>query len=128
MNQPTEHAASFYVVSPTRLSMLGQQVFIWNVRGLNSRAHRDVVREFLQQQRVSVVCLVETKVDVLLSGMATDLMGTTFDYLCLPAVGASGGIIVGWCRSMWSVSSHATRRFSLSIQLQSVGTDILDNG
>lgn len=43
--------------------MLGTNVFIWNVRGLNSWARRDVVREFLVQECVSVVCLVETKID-----------------------------------------------------------------
>ena len=37
--------------------MLGHNVFIWNVRGLNSRARRDVVRKFLAHERVSVVCL-----------------------------------------------------------------------
>ena len=46
--------------------MLGHNIFIWNVRGLNSQAHRDVVREFLLQERASVACLVETKIDVLL--------------------------------------------------------------
>ena len=86
--------------------MLGQQVFIWNVRGLNSRAHRDVVREFLQQQRVSVVCLVETKVDVLLSGMATDLMGTTFDYFVL-----AGCWCLGW-HNRWVVSKHVVCVFA----------------
>jgi hypothetical protein len=41
--------------------MSEHNMFIWNVRGLNSRARRDVVCEFLARERASVVCLVETK-------------------------------------------------------------------
>ena len=56
--------------------MLGQSLFIWNVHGLNSQARRDVVHQFFDQERVSVVCLVETKIDVLRPLMVSDLMGT----------------------------------------------------
>jgi exonuclease III len=80
--------------------MLPNQIFFWNVRGLNSRACRDVVREFLLQERASVACLTETKIVVLRITMVYDLMGTGFDYVCLPAQGASGGIILGWDREV----------------------------
>ena len=73
--------------------MLGPNIFIWNVCGLNMRARRAVVREFLLQERVSVLCLVETKIDVLSSAMANELMGMSFDYVCLPAMGASGEML-----------------------------------
>ena len=56
--------------------MLGHNISICTVRGLNSRARRDVVREFMSQEHVSVVCLVETKIDVLRPLMVSDLMGT----------------------------------------------------
>jgi hypothetical protein len=74
---------------------------------------------FLLQECASVACLVETKVDVLQINMVYDLMGTNFDYLCLPATGASGGIIVGWSRDEWTVSTQTCRSFSATIQLQS---------
>lgn len=74
--------------------MLGHNIFIWNVRGLNMCARRDVVREFLLQEHVMVACLVETKLDVLLPPLANKLMGTSFDYACLPSSGASGSIVL----------------------------------
>lgn len=74
--------------------MLGHNIFIWNVRGLNTRALRDVVQEFLLQERVTVACLVETKLDVLLSPLSNELMGTSFDYACLPSSGALGSIVL----------------------------------
>lgn len=83
--------------------MLGNNVFIRNVCDFNSWAHRDALREFLVQERASVVCLVETKIDVVQPCFISDLMGTTFDYVCLPSSGASGGILVAWCRDAWSI-------------------------
>jgi len=74
--------------------MSADNIFIWNVRGLNMRARRAVVCEFLLQERVSMLCLVETKVDVMSQSFAADLMGSEFDYLYLPSVGPSTGVIV----------------------------------
>jgi exonuclease III len=71
----------------------------------------------MAQERASIACLVETKVDVMLPAMATDLMGSSFDYVCLPADGLSGGIMVAWCRDVWSVRRQVARRFSLMISL-----------
>ena len=41
--------------------MLSDNILIWNVRGLNSRARRLVVRELVAQDRFTVVALQETK-------------------------------------------------------------------
>lgn len=101
--------------------MIGPNVLIWNVRGLNMRARRSVVREFMLQERVSVLCLVETKVTVLSPAMANELMGMSFDYALLLAEGASGGILVGWCRDDWESPAQVAKQFSLTVNLQPVG-------
>lgn len=64
-----------------------------------------------------VVCLLETKIDVLSVTWANELMGTAFDYCCVPAQGASGGIVVAWRREVWNSSQHVCRRFSASVCL-----------
>lgn len=58
------------------------------------RARREVVCEFWSQERASVLCLVETKIDVMSLAMANELMGSSFDYVLLPSDGASGEIVV----------------------------------
>lgn len=88
--------------------------------GVNSRARRDVVRESVMQHHVSVFCLVETKVDVLVPAMAVDLMGTMFDYVELPAIGVAGGVALGWSRNAWSVSRHSVRQFTIAASLEPV--------
>lgn len=85
-------------------AMLSQNILIWNVRRMNMRARRSVIREFLIQERATVLCLVETKVDVLTTAMVNELMGVAFDYVCLPFVGTSGGVIVAWNRDEWIVA------------------------
>jgi len=100
--------------------MTMHNIFVWNVRGLNSRARRDVVREFILQQHVSVVCLVETKLDVIRPSVACDLMGSSFDYVFLPSVGVAGGILIGWRRDLWSVQRQIMRRFSVTVDIQSL--------
>jgi exonuclease III len=97
--------------------MLGHNLFIWNVRGLNMRARRAVIHEFLLQERVSALCLVETKLDVLSTSLATDLMGAGFDYMCLPSMGASGGIVVAWSCDAWEVTTRTYHSHSITIHI-----------
>jgi len=40
-------------------------VLVWNVRGLNSRARRNLLRELVIAKRAAVVCLQETKLSCL---------------------------------------------------------------
>ena len=86
------------------------------------RARRSVVREFLLQERVTVLCLVETKLDVLTASMASELMGLAFDYVLLPSIGASGGIIVAWDRAEWVVSAHACRSYSVTLEIAHISS------
>ena len=65
---------------------------MWNVRGLNGRARHNVVREFLVQHRASVVCLQETKLSAVCNVLANEILGSTFDYIFVPAVNVSGAL------------------------------------
>ena len=78
--------------------------FLWNVRGLNGRVRRDIVREFLVQHRASVVCLQETKLSAVCNVLANEILGSMFDYVFVPAVNVSGGILLGWHRELWTAS------------------------
>lgn len=76
-----------------------EQFLIWNAHGLNSRARRTAVRDVIALERVSVVCLQETKVAVFTAN--NELLGPDFRYSCLPSVGASGGVSVAWRTDRW---------------------------
>lgn len=62
-----------------------ERCLVWNVRGLNARWRRDLVRMVVEQEKASLVYLQETKLDVIDSRMVIDLCGSSFDYFYLPA-------------------------------------------
>lgn len=103
------------------------QFLVWNARGLNSRARRTAVRDIIVQERVSVVCLQETKVDYFPVTWIFELMGRDFDYCCLPSIGVSGGIIIGWRTDSWRGANPRIAAFSVSVLLSPVdGADVGD--
>jgi hypothetical protein len=55
---------------------MSEHVLIWNVHGLNSRARRSALRDLLIQQRASILCLQETKVEHFSVTMINELMGS----------------------------------------------------
>jgi hypothetical protein len=60
----------------------------WNVRGLNRKVRRDVVRAMVNSTCPDVVCLQETKKSSISRFMVTSLLGVVFDeFVTLPAVG-----------------------------------------
>lgn len=44
---------------------INPQILCWNVPGLNNPAKHSAVREFVQAAKVNLVCLQETKLDVM---------------------------------------------------------------
>lgn len=74
-----------------------KKILIWNVRGLNSRSRQDAVRTLIDSARVDVVCLQETKMPSISQRDVLSMLGADFNqFIVLPSVGASGGILVTW--------------------------------
>jgi exonuclease III len=68
------------------------KILVWNVRGLNSSVRQDSVRELVNSLRVEVVCLQETKMQIISDRFILSMLGTDFnDFIYLPFVGAAGG-------------------------------------
>jgi len=97
--------------------MSANHILGWNASGLNSRARRSAVRDIVEQQRISVVCLQESKVERLSVSMNIDITGIDFDYVCLPAIGIACGALVAWRRDLWGASPATIRRFSITMRL-----------
>jgi hypothetical protein len=63
----------------------------WKVRGLNDMARRDAVRTLVDDARPTIVCLQETKLDVIDQHLVFALFGINFrDYAYLPASNTRG--------------------------------------
>ena len=91
---------SLYVLVANLLSMLGENCLVWNVRGLNSRARRDVVREVVDNENISLLSLQETKIVDFPDALLREICGTGFDFFFQPACGSCGGILLAWNTSV----------------------------
>jgi hypothetical protein len=98
------------------------------VRGLNGRARRNVVQEFLVQERATLICIQETKLSTVCNSLANEILGPAFDYDYLPAVNVSGGILLGWDREFWILSDVNRGRFTLSARITETGPTRVHDG
>jgi exonuclease III len=97
--------------------MGSKNILVWNVHGLNANGLRNVVRELVNAEQLSIVCLQETKHDVFNDCDIMQLMGGGFDSAYLTVIHTRGGIIVAWHSASWSTSNISTRLYSLSTRL-----------
>lgn len=66
----------YYIFCRCRwLTMYITNILVWNVRGLNRKAHRDSVRQLIAMARPDVVCLQETKVHDMTTGILLSSLG-----------------------------------------------------
>lgn len=67
----------------------------WNVRGLNARARRDNVCTLVDDIKPTIVCLQETKLDVIPRYLVLSMLGMAFDqFAYLPASNTHGGVLI----------------------------------
>jgi hypothetical protein len=65
---------------------------IWNARGLNDPARRTSMCSVVRTMGASIVCLQETKLDVVTPSLVMGALGADFDgYFCLPTVHTQRG-------------------------------------
>lgn len=94
-------------------------VLSWNVRGLNAQARRDNVRTLVDDIRPSIVCLQETKLDVISEFLVFSLLGRDFvDFAYLPASSTRGGILIAGRRGSVSLSNVLVGCYSVTVAVE----------
>lgn len=104
--------------------MLSENCLVWNVQGLNSRARRNVVRELVSQENISLLSLQETKLDNCSVELVREICGAGFDFFFQLADNSCGGILLAWRSNTWSITNPLIRSHSLTAQV----TMLLNNG
>jgi hypothetical protein len=74
------------------LAMSSENIFVWNVQGLNALAHRNVVCDLVVSEHPSLIYLQETKMHVISDYDIMQILGSICDYVYLPAALTRGGI------------------------------------
>ena len=95
------------------------RILSWNVRGANDRDKRKIIKSVIKSQRVDVVCLQETKIKEMTTGLVRSLgMGRHLDWRTVNSKGAIGGIVVFWDNKMVELVDLEEGVFSISCRLK----------
>ena len=95
------------------------RILSWNVRGANDRDKRKIIKSVIKSQRVDVVCLQETKIKEMTTGLVRSLgVGRHLDWRAVNSKGATGGIVVFWDNRMVELVDLEEGVFSISHQLK----------
>ena len=94
----------------------------WNVRGLNDRRKRSIVKNLLRDWKCDVICLQETK----LTGVDRQMVGNVWscpfvDWVALDAVQIASGILLMWDRKVLERTEVLVGSFFVSIRWQGGG-------
>jgi exonuclease III len=97
------------------------RLLFWNVRGLNSSARQSSVRNLVCSLNIDVVCIQESKMSSCSRRTILSMLGVKFNnnFISLPALGASGGIIVAWKARVGAALNVRIDAFSASVQFSS---------
>jgi exonuclease III len=83
--------------------LMKHKIVSWNMRGLNEEKKWLRVRRLLSQWKVDIVCLQETKLEMVTHGIVQSLWRCPYVEWCYVAsLGASGGILLMWDRRVVS--------------------------
>ena len=97
------------------------KILSWNVRGVNNTEKRKVIKQFIRDQRVDLVCLQETKVQNMNLRMARSLGAGRFsDWVSVDASGSAGGILLMWDKRILEVSETVYGIFTASCSFRNV--------
>ncbi|RVX07360.1 Transposon TX1 uncharacterized 149 kDa protein [Vitis vinifera] len=73
------------------------KIITWNVRGANDSSKRKIIKNYIRNQRVDLMCIQETKIQEMSEGIVRSLgSGRFLDWRALNAEGAAGGILICW--------------------------------
>jgi exonuclease III len=97
-----------------------QPIFlIWNVRGLNDRSRRDIVKSLVLSIKPPVVCLQETKLCSISAFDILSIFGARYsDFVYSPAQGTRGGVLVACRDGVYPSIESLVHDFTVSVKLQ----------
>ena len=86
------------------------------MHGLNAHVRRVVVRTLVDDVKPSIICLQETKLDVISQFLILSMLGRDFsDYAYLPASHTRGGILIAGRQSDVAFSDVLVGCYSITV-------------
>ncbi|WJZ96624.1 hypothetical protein VitviT2T_015290 [Vitis vinifera] len=86
----------------------------WNVRGMNDRNKRKLIKALIRSQKVDLVCLQETKMTEMSLGVVRSLgVGRFLEWGALNARSVAGGVVVLWDNRVLELMGMEVGLFSI---------------
>ncbi|RVX11718.1 Transposon TX1 uncharacterized 149 kDa protein [Vitis vinifera] len=94
----------------------------WNVRGVNDRSKRKVIKSVIRSQKVDLFCIQETKMQVMSEEVVRSLgPGRSLDWKALNAMGTAGGVLICWEKRSLEMLGVEEGQFSISLFMEELG-------
>ena len=102
------------------------KILSWNVRGANDCSKRKVIKTFIRNQRVDLICIQETKIQAMSDSIARSIgSGRFLDWKAVNAEGASGGILICSDRRSLDILDWEEGQFTLSCRFRNVENGVI---
>lgn len=99
--------------------MMHLKIICSNYGGISNSRTVDHIEDFIRRLKPTIICLVETKTDIVRSLRFYNRFARSWEWAVIPAQGFSGGIIVLWSRGLGLVTPLAATRMSLNLVISS---------
>ncbi|RVX11941.1 hypothetical protein CK203_009552 [Vitis vinifera] len=97
------------------------KIISWNVRGVNDSSKRKIIKNYIRNQRVDLMCIQETKIQEMSEGIVRSLgTGRFIDWRALNAEGAAGGILICWDKRVLDILDWEKGHFTLSCRFKTI--------
>jgi exonuclease III len=95
------------------------KIISWNVRGPNSIARQQEIKQLISVCKPDLICLQETKLQVVNISMIRNTLGLDFNnnFVFLPADGTRGGILIAARTSFLLLQNSFTTNHSIIVSL-----------
>jgi exonuclease III len=99
----------------------------WNVRGLNSIAKQEDVRQCMLSCKPDIICLQETKLACISSTNVRNILGLGFDdnFVFLPASITRGGILIVAHDSIFHLSQPVLTTNTISVTVEECRNNVV---
>ena len=97
------------------------KIISWNVRGANDSSKRKIIKNYIRNQRVDLMCIQETKIQEMSEGIVRSLgTGRFIDWRALNAEGAAGGILIYLDKRVLDILDWEEGHFTLSCRFKTI--------
>ena len=96
------------------------KILCWNVRGANDSSKRKLIKAFVRNQKVDLLCIQE-KIQLMSEGVVRSIgVGRYLDWRALDASGSTRGILICWDKRLLELLEWEEGQFSISCRFRKV--------